>query len=310
MSTSSPIPVLLLKTPTSPTDAYTSLFTSPSASSSYTYQPCHIPVLTHSHHLAPIFSLFDQPGSSAGFGAGSFPYGGLIFTSARAVDAFAHVIASLVEDHDSASAQLRSWQLPLYVVGPATADALCGTVLRYLSSCYLVGEEAGSGEALAPLIIRDYVARCNQGKQKKPLLFLVGEKHKDVVPRVLSAERLEVEEMIVYSTIERAIFRSELEVVLEETTDAEVRWLVVFSAAGTKAVLKALGWLDEATGKIKIDWDMKGRKSFVASIGPMTRDFLRKEFGFEVDVCAQKPSAEGVKEGIEEFMRDMSGKKG
>ena len=73
-------------------------------------------------------------------------------------------------------------------------------------------------------------------------------------------------------------------------------------------MLKVLGWLDEGTGKViwKREEGVEGSKGkiFVAAIGPTTEEYLAKEFGFQVDVCAQRPSPEGVREGIEGFMRD------
>lgn len=297
------IPLLLLKTPTGPSDAYTTLFTTPSPSATYIYSSHYVPVLIHTHHLESLYSLFEATHPSK-----SFPYGGLIFTSARAVEAFAEAVYGFQEDYFGiGEPALKNWLFPLYAVGPATADAIRGKYLSPLRKCEIVGEEAGSGEALAPIILKDYASRYPRDEDRKPLLFLAGKKHKDVIPRMLRAERVEVQEMVIYSTVERTIFPYELEIIFEETEaqiqDAGARWIVIFSAAGAKEVLKALGWLDQETGRVMEGWDQDGRKTFVASIGPTTRDYLRKEFGFQVDVCAEKPSPEGVKEGIEAFMR-------
>jgi len=307
-----PIPLLLLKTPTSPVDAYTAHFTLPrahseSSSAAYTYQPVYVPVLEHTHKHAALSPLLRSSSPT------SFPYGGLIFTSARAVEAFAAALAC----SDRPSTYLKTWILPLYVCGPATADALRNNVLPFLSNCEVLGEDAGTGEALAPLIIKDYSTRSaadpdtDGEKRRKPLLFLAGEKHRDIIPRMLLAEGLQVDEMVVYSTIERAGFRSELEQRLKETegqTQASgTRWIIIFSPAAGEGILRALRWLDERTGRVKVVWGGEERKTFVASIGPTTKEYMRKEFGFEVDVCAERPSAEGVKEGIERFMRSKEG---
>ena len=108
--------------------------------------------------------------------------------------------------------------------------------------------------------------------------------------------------MVVYSTSALPSFEASFAAALRGTEHAgAVRWVVVFSATGGEAMLRALGWLDEGRSGWKGD---AARKTFVASIGPTTRDWLREEFGFEVDVCARKPSAEGVKEGVEAFMRE------
>ena len=314
-----PIPLLLLKTPTSPIDAYTTLFTSP-PTSSCTYTPHYIPVLTHHSNLSPLFPILDPLASSV-HSAGSlscdyisFPYGGLIFTSARAVDAFATALGNITTGPGSAAwPNLKSLRLPLYAVGPATADALRGQILHYLPGCEIVGEEAGSGEVLAPLIVKGYSspgavgAENDSGRERKPLLFLVGEKHKDVIPRVLRAGGIEVQEVVVYRTVERKDFRCDLDIVLEKTADAKIRWIIIFSAAGVEAMLRALGWLDEETRRARKRCDGQERKTFVASIGPTTRDYMRKKFDFEVDVCAERPSPEGVREGIERFARERLG---
>lgn len=307
-----PIPLLLLKTPTSTIDAYTIYFTSPQAhlefySPAYTYQTVYVPVLEHTHNHAALSPLLHSSSLTL------FPYGGLIFTSARAVEAFAAALAC--SDHPITD--LKTWTLPLYVCGPATADALRNNVLPSLRNCEVLGEDAGTGEALAPLIVKNYSARKSVGldvdreTHGKPLLFLAGKKHRDIIPRMLLAEGLRVDEMVVYSTVERAGFRSELEQRLKETegmTQASgTRWIVIFSPAAGEAILRALRWLDERTGRVKEAWDGEGRKTFVASIGPTTKEYMRKEFEFEVDVCAEKPSAEGVRKGIERFMRSKEG---
>jgi len=307
-----PIPLLFLKTPTSPIDAYTTYFTSPHAhpetsSSAYTYQSVYVPVLEHTHNHAALSPLL-RPSSPT-----LFPYGGLIFTSARAVEAFAAALAC----SDRPSTDLKTWILPLYVCGPATADALRINVLPFLGSCEVLGEDAGTGEALAPLIIKDYCTRSSVDldtdteTRRKPLLFLAGEKHRDIIPRMLLAEGLQVDEMVVYSTVERTGFRSELEQRLKETEGmtqtSGTRWIVIFSPAAGEAILRALRWLDERTVKVKEIWAGEERKTFVASIGPTTKEYMRKEFEFDVDVCAERPSAEGVREGIERFMRSKEG---
>ncbi len=47
------------------------------------------------------------------------------------------------------------------------------------------------------------------------------------------------------------------------------------------------------------------RKTFIATIGPTTRDYLINGFGYTPDVCAKKPSPEGVGEAITEFMASL-----
>lgn len=88
-STPQAIPVLLLKTKSSPGDAYEETF---SNAKDYQFLPRFIPVLQHKFiedGLADVAALLKEKkiGGSPGC-----TYGGMIFTSQRAVEAFASVI--------------------------------------------------------------------------------------------------------------------------------------------------------------------------------------------------------------------------
>lgn len=85
------IPVLLLKTKSNPGDAYEELFSAP-APGGFVFEPTFLPVLEHRFKiegLARIQELLHakQIGASEGCA-----YGGLIFTSQRAVEAFSGVV--------------------------------------------------------------------------------------------------------------------------------------------------------------------------------------------------------------------------
>jgi uroporphyrinogen-III synthase len=89
-----PTPILLLKTKSSPHDGYEDFF------SAHNYTPTFIPVLEHRFHknnLTQVRDLF----STGAFNA-SRKYGGLIFTSQRAVEGFAQMIE---EEKDGTSTQ-------------------------------------------------------------------------------------------------------------------------------------------------------------------------------------------------------------
>lgn len=116
-------------------------------------------------------------------------------------------------------------------------------------------------------------------------------------------------------------FAADFRSVLDQHKEAEIIWVVVFSPTGCEAMLRTLGWLDpgsrkvvtrnegEGEGEGKGEGEAQGgnktrRKIFIATIGPTTRDYLKQEFGCEVDVCAERPSPEGVREGVEGWMRE------
>ena len=128
---------------------------------------------------------------------------------------------------------------------------------------------------------------------------------------------------------------------MEMERERQCLWVVVFSPTGCQEMLRVLGLLNtNVNTKMKMEHDNKNdhcatetnltnnddssitieqandrnrkkrrrkRKSrtFIATIGPTTRDFLVREFGFEPDVCAERPSPEGVGEGIVRVMEEM-----
>jgi len=82
-------PVLLLKTKSIPNDGYEEYF---AASSNFT--PAFVPVLEHRYNGAALQAVRTllQDGSLVGSGR---KYGGLIFTSQRAVEGFASVVQEI-----------------------------------------------------------------------------------------------------------------------------------------------------------------------------------------------------------------------
>lgn len=136
----------------------------------------------------------------------------------------------------------------------------------------------------------------------------MGEQRRDVIPRVLTSEapeeqRIGVDELTVYGTRVREDFEGAFRGILsvdnsrgEGESEGDVTWVVVFSPTGCEAMLRVLQQLKDNGSE---------RKVYVATIGPTTRDHLRTVFGFEPHVCAEKPSAEGVGEGIRRFIESL-----
>ncbi|KAL4977452.1 tetrapyrrole biosynthesis, uroporphyrinogen III synthase [Aspergillus desertorum] len=299
--------ILFLKTKSSPHDGYDEFF-------SPLTKPTFIPVLSHNFHIQNLSSIKNLIENGSLAPGPDRRYGGLIFTSQRAVEAFAETLGGVEESLLIPSSR----NLLLYTVGPATARSL--TILRdkYLPHATIHGAETGNGENLARFILEHYNAlfeRDGQHIQKKPLLFLVGEARRDIIPKTLMSgitdpeRRIGVEEVVVYETgvVER--FEGDFERVLRDCytddADAGVIWVVVFSPTGCDAMVRVLRREGERI------WGGDGygrgarRRVFVATIGPTTRDHLVKTCGFEPDVCAAKPSPEGLGAGIEQFMRSL-----
>ncbi|EME81104.1 uncharacterized protein MYCFIDRAFT_211753 [Pseudocercospora fijiensis CIRAD86] len=312
------IPIYLLKTKSSPSDNYEEYF---STIENGKFKPIFVPVLEHlfrddalralKRH-AERFAFAGGSEATARQKATNNPakrHSGIIFTSQRAVDAFSTVIMKLDPSKKQA---LFDKDMPLYVVGPATAKGVAALDLP----CPILGEETGNGDALAQFILKHQNSLSPEltalNGRKLPLLFLVGEQRRDIIPKTLQSEdlpptqQIPVTEVIVYETGEMTTFEEEFSDLLSEAKAAKVKeqWAVVFSPQGCEAMLSALGWLDEKSGKYS-----SGRREImsgpvatrIATIGPTTKDFLQTQFGFEPDVCAEKPSPEGVADGILKF---------
>ena len=121
--------------------------------------------------------------------------------------------------------------------------------------------------------------------------------------------RIHVDELIVYETGVMASFEREFSTAVtaareylgadREDAGGRAVWVVVFSPTGCDAMVRVLDLAGNGNGNRVKD---KRERIFVATIGPTTRDHLREKFGVEADVCAEKPSPEGVGEGIQRLM--------
>ncbi|KAK1527461.1 uroporphyrinogen-III synthase [Colletotrichum costaricense] len=321
------VPVLLLKTKSTPGDSYEDLLSG--ETDGCAFEPTFVPVLHHTFQkqgMATVRHVLQQREINAGNDAS---YGGLIFTSQRAVEAFASLVDEKKGPSDSHphqelklkpldrnKAELtgltgteEEWphlqNIPVYSVGPATTRAL-QSVSQH-APLQIFGEHTGNGDALAKYIL-DHYGRWYQDRQTKPpLLFLVGEQRRDIIPKTLmntalpSEKRIQVDEVVVYGTGVMESFPQDFEKHLKDTEGLPMRWVVVFSPTGCEGMLRGLGMLDESTGKVKKD-GLEGRKTFIATIGPTTRDYLRRTFDLDPDVCAEEPSPTGVQRGILDFM--------
>lgn len=167
--------------------------------------------------------------------------------------------------------------------------------------------------------------RNETGNQNTKVLFLTGETRRDVLPRLLREGGVAVEEVVVYGTRVDDGFAAEVRRGLRETEEmartSGMRWMVVFSGQGAREMLRGLGWLDE-NGRAKKEekgedeedeeddddqrnWRDQRRRTLVASIGPTTAEYLKTEFGFPVDVCAEKPTPDALRQGMERYMQEL-----
>jgi uroporphyrinogen-III synthase len=301
------VPILLLKTKSVPTDTYEELF---STCDDNQYAPVFVPVLEH-RFKRDALDIVRQHILNQGFvptsQKGLATYGALIFTSQRAVEAFNEVVEDIRKEGAQDVDELLPESLPLYVVGPATARGLRALNLR----CPILGEETGNGEALAGFILEHYNT-LHPSVSNPPILFMVGDKRRDIIPKTLQSEHLpsdksaRVDELVIYETGEMHSFKTNFTSIWRKNADAgSIRqWVVVFSPTGCQAMLESLGLLDAQTGKSKKDTG--SRDILIVTIGPTTRDYLISEFDFTPDVVAEKPSPEGIAEGIRAYLKLQS----
>ncbi|KAK4179715.1 tetrapyrrole biosynthesis, uroporphyrinogen III synthase [Triangularia setosa] len=279
------IPLYLLKTKSSPGDHYEEKFSVPDDNGSE-YEPEFVPVLEHQFDhqgMAKVRGILKnrQVGSAEGK-----QYGGMIFTSQRAVEVF----TKLVEEGRGEDNWPFLQDIPVYSVGPATTRAL--KAVPQVPSLQVFGEHTGNGETLAPYILDHYRAWYKARESVPPLLFLVGDKRRDIIPKVLTGAGWQVDEVVIYGTGEMKSFRDDFSHRLKATADRPRRWVVVFSPSGCDSMLSALNLLDESSGKAKPK--ETDRSTYIATIGPTTRDHLIHSFGYEPEVSAEQPSPEGV----------------
>ncbi|KAL5597036.1 hypothetical protein BROUX41_006297 [Berkeleyomyces rouxiae] len=321
------IPVLLLKTASTPTDAYQDLFgrpepqaqggggreaaeTSSASSASCSaafFDPTFVPVLHHHFDedgIAQLHKILYDGSVGAGKAC---QYGGLIFTSQRAVEAFAHVLEQGRKKYGNA------WpdglgHVPFYSVGPATTRALAAAA-HPDAPFQIFGEETGNGEALAKYMLEHYRAWYVDRPTLPGLLFSVGEQRRDIIPKSLMDpelpvdRRIQVDELVVYGTGQMASFESDLQNLLNgyasRAPPVDLVWAVVFSPTGCDGLLRTIGALGPDGKAVPGQGD---QRVFVATIGPTTRAHLVDSFGYEPHVCAAKPSPTGVWDGIMEYM--------
>ncbi|KAK3989663.1 tetrapyrrole biosynthesis, uroporphyrinogen III synthase [Cladorrhinum sp. PSN332] len=284
-------PVFLLKTKSTPGDTYEETLSD--TSNAFDFEPEFVPVLEHQFDdqgMAKVRNILRnrQIGTSK-----DAKYGGLIFTSQRAVEAF----TKLVEDGKGEDKWPYLQDIPVYSVGPATTR--CLKAVPQTPSLQVFGEHTGNGETLAPFILEHYSEWYKDREVKPPLLFLVGDKRRDIIPKVLKGAGWQLDETVIYGTGEMKSFKQDFIRRLEDTKDRRRRWVVVFSPSGCDSMLSALGFLDETTGKAKPK--QPDRSTLIATIGPTTRDHLINKFGYEPEVSAEQPSPEGVWNAITSF---------
>ncbi|KAI6126525.1 tetrapyrrole biosynthesis, uroporphyrinogen III synthase [Pisolithus sp. B1] len=271
--------VLLLRSPTSDVpDKYEAMF------HTHGYSPISVPVLETT--LVHLEQLADRIAE----GPSVHRFTGVVVTSKRSIEGWGQAAEGVVarSRENVVDRGVRcgdegktSWAyISFYVVREVTAEAV-----REL------GKRLPRG--LGPTDVRG----CRDVSESKKMLYLTGDKNRDMMPRNLTQGGVGLEELQVYETHGSSTFVHDLEDGLRGAAfvgyDKEAwGWIVFFAPSAARHVYPAL--CDHFFFRRLVDTGDAGhghaRKEIakVAAIGPMTVSFLRDELGLRVDVVAPK----------------------
>ncbi|XP_041123353.1 uroporphyrinogen-III synthase isoform X2 [Polyodon spathula] len=193
-------------------------------------------------------------------------YGGLIFTSPRAVEA----VSLCLEQNEWMESLKDQWNAKsVYVVGKATSSLVQEVGLLPQ------GEDTGNADKLSNYICK----KENSGSL--PLLFPCGSLKREVLPKALKDNGVPLESVTVYQTAQHPNLQKALsEYFSKEGIPASITF---FSPSGVKFCLSTLQKLSgNRIDQIKF-----------AAIGPTTADAMNAE-GLTVSCSAEKPTAQDL----------------
>uniref|UniRef100_A0A8C1JXT1 Uroporphyrinogen-III synthase n=1 Tax=Cyprinus carpio TaxID=7962 RepID=A0A8C1JXT1_CYPCA len=198
-------------------------------------------------------------------------FGGLIFSSPRAVEAVKSCLDSQKHRHKWDAVKDKWNEKSVYVVGKATASLVVDLGLSPL------GEDTGTADALAQLILQ------RENQEMKPLFFPCGSIKREVLPTALRNNHVPLETLTVYQTSEHPDLQKNI---TEYFTQQVCRC--------HSPVCVCVGVCVDVGERLS---GSQLEKLTFASIGPTTADALRSH-GLTVSCCAEKPTAKHLAAAI------------
>ena len=214
--------------------------------------------------------------------------------------------------------------MPIYVVGAKTASSFRAAAVDdgpASTDIDIRGQVSGSAADLARFVVQD--VRGLAGATPR-MLYLTGDKNRDVVMRVLAEGGVELETLRVYETRESPEFETRLSLVLEvapkgastsfsfslllllffwvlivHSKDAMYWWIVYFAPSTAGFVTPILAKYFHLVGSGTTEGSENLIPARIAAIGPTTREFLLDQLRLCVDIMAQKPTPEGLVSALE-----------
>ncbi|CAO3638799.1 unnamed protein product [Mucor hiemalis] len=181
---------------------------------------------------------------------------------------------------------LTEWNnLPAYIVGPQTAKALHELPLF---KGHIDDKQHWTVAPRAAELI-DLIVQDQQKVRRPKILFLAGDKRRDLIPHGLKSANLEFHEIQSYVTCPH----TDLSKSIENLPESD--WLVYFSPSGLQFILSTI---DTATREKFLATSVNNTVTKTAAIGPTTADFIVEELGFSPHVMADKPDAQHLVDAI------------
>ena len=229
-------------------------------------------------------------------------WSGLVATSKRAGEAWCAACKMVRQEGNGGDLD---WShVPLYTPGPATGASFVGPDLTssFIPRRIDAAEETGSAIPLGNFIVHHH--RTLSQNPERPLLILEGDKNGPNLTDTLG-------DTILYTQRETYVTGPREDLALDllhlfQTLSADSSWnrptwLVFFAPSSAKAVLDCLELIEFASGLPlagvpRVESMLRFR---LASVGNTTAAYL-SDRGLEVEAVAKQPTAEGVRDALQE----------
>ncbi|NWH62465.1 HEM4 synthase, partial [Geococcyx californianus] len=205
-------------------------------------------------------------------------YGGLVFTSPRALEAIKICLKENSKNEAWSKSLKERWnRKPAYVVGKATASLVEEIGLTPQ------GEKSGNAEKLAEYI-------CSREKpSSSALLFPCGALKREVLPTVLRGKGIPLESLTVYQTTQHADLQESLSSYFSQ--QGIPASIVFFSPSGVKFCLQYIQ---------KLSGNFINYIKF-AAIGPTTAEAMEAA-GIPVSCTAESPTPQDLSTGMQKAL--------
>lgn len=193
----------------------------------------------------------------------------MVLTSQRSVEAINEAYNELISLDQHVRDEWNS--MPIYIVGPQTAEAL--------GQSPLFRDANHDGHWIVAPRASELIKSFSAQHLDSTVLFLAGDKRREIIPEALSAAHISLREIKSYVTCAHPDLANRI--IQDNKALLQADWTVYFSPSGLKFLLNQL---DDKTLLLA--------NSNIASIGPTTSDYITNELGYQVQVEAEKPDAE------------------